>query len=61
MRSRVKRIQGLIALALAQPLVTATLPHDVRAALADLSAELIEINERLDAIEAQFENVKWKG
>ena len=52
MRGRAKRIQGLIALALAQPLVTATLPHGVRAALADLSAELLEINERLEKLEA---------
>jgi len=51
MIGRAKRIASATAKALSNPLVVATLPHDLQAALADLGAELVEINQRLEKLE----------
>jgi hypothetical protein len=51
MLSRAKKIGELLLRELAKPAVVLALPHDVRAALSDLPAELIELNQRLTKLE----------
>jgi hypothetical protein len=51
MLNRAKRIAADLTRQLARPIVVASVPHELRGALADLSAELIEINQRLDTLE----------
>lgn len=58
MRDRCKRINSQIARAMMQPLIVATLPHDVRAALADLGAELCEQENRLHQIEDRLDKLE---
>lgn len=51
MIDRAKKIGATVARALADPRMMLALPHDARAALADISAELIELNQRLEKLE----------
>jgi len=37
-----------------KPVAIVALPHALRAALADLAAELIELNQRLDTLERKL-------
>jgi hypothetical protein len=56
MLTRAKLISKLILAETATPSATLMLSHNLRALLADLAAELIEINQRLDLLE----NLKGK-
>jgi hypothetical protein len=50
MLARAKKVAALIVEEIAKPVAVVALPHNLRAALADLGAELIEINQRLDKL-----------
>jgi hypothetical protein len=60
MLTRAKKIGGLILRELQNPAVVIALPHDIRAALADLPAELIEMNQRLDRVERRLSLLEQK-
>jgi hypothetical protein len=58
MLNRVKKIAAELTRQLSRPMVVATLPHELRGLLADLSAELIELNQRLDRVERLLDMLK---
>jgi len=58
MLNRAKKIAAELTRQLARPMIVATVPHEVRGLMADLSAELIELNQRLDAFERSAANVR---
>jgi hypothetical protein len=51
MLSRAKRIAAVILAETTTPAAVVVLSHNFRAALADLAAELVETNQRLDLLE----------
>jgi len=51
MLNRAKKIAAELTRQLARPVIVATVPHEVRGLMADLAAEVIEINQRLDVLE----------
>ena len=59
MIGRAKRIAAQVARSLRDPLVVATVPHDLRAALADVGAEFVELNQRMEVIEDRL-NIERK-
>ena len=54
MLARAKRVATAIMLETSKPVAIVALPHALRAALADLAAELIELNQRLDTLERKL-------
>ena len=51
MLARAKKIAAVILAETTTPAACIAVPHNLRAALADLAAELIEINQRLALLE----------
>jgi len=51
MLARAKSIAKIILDETATPAAVGLIPHNLRAALADLAAELVEVNHRLDLVE----------
>lgn len=51
MLDRAKRIAAVILAESTRPAVLAVMSHNMRGALADLAAELVEINQRLNLLE----------
>jgi hypothetical protein len=58
---RSKRLGALVLRALGRPAVLVALSHDERAALSDLVAELIELNQRLERVESTLQEFReWQ-
>jgi hypothetical protein len=51
MLARAKKIAAVILAETTTPAACVAIPHNLRAALADLAAELVEVNQRLDLVE----------
>jgi hypothetical protein len=51
MLSRAKKIAAVILAETTTPAAARFMPHNWRAVLADLAAELVELNHRLDVLE----------
>jgi len=54
MLNRAKKIAAELMRQLARPMVVATVPHELRGLAADISAELIEVNQRLENLERKL-------
>jgi len=52
MLARAKTIARVILAETATPAAVMAVPHNLRAALSDLAAELVEVNQRLDLLES---------
>ena len=51
MLARAKKIAAVVLAETTTPAACVAIPHNLRAALADLAAELVEMNHRLDLLE----------
>jgi len=51
MLARAKKIAAVILAETTTPAAVVAIPHNLRAALADLAAELVEVNQRLELVE----------
>ena len=51
MLARAKKIAAVILAETTTPAAVGFIPHNLRAALADLAGELVELNQRLDLLE----------
>jgi hypothetical protein len=49
--TRAKKIAAVILAETTTPAACIAVPHNLRAALADLAGELVELNQRLDLLE----------